>query len=83
MKDAHVTRVGKRSIEGWVSQRGDGYPSHDTKLFFDIRVDPPFDSMRGWVRDKLRDGPLDELVRRPDGRVPALRPPAARARSCR
>ena len=61
MKDAHVTRVGKRSIEGWVNQRGDGYASHDTKLFFDIRVDRPFDSMRGWVRDKLRDEPLDEL----------------------
>ena len=62
MKDAHVTRVGRRSIAGWVRQRGDGYASHDTKLYFDIRVDRPFDSMRGWVRDTLRDEPLDELA---------------------
>jgi putative alpha-1,2-mannosidase len=61
MKDAHVTRIGKRSIEGWVRQSGDGYPSFDTKLYFDIRVDTPFDSLRGWVREKVADGPVDEL----------------------
>ena len=44
MDDAHVERVGKRSLTGWVNQRG-----KKTKLYFDIRFDRPFDSMHGWV----------------------------------
>ena len=63
MKDAHVTRVGHRRLEGWVGQRGGGYPSHDTKLYFDIRFDRDFDSMRGWTSGRLVDGgdPVDEV----------------------
>jgi predicted alpha-1,2-mannosidase len=64
MKDAHVTKVSDRELAGWVAQRGGGYPQHDTKLYFDIRFDTPFDSLRGWSNGRLADGgaPLDELA---------------------
>ena len=63
MKDAHVTRVGHRRVQGWVRQHGGGYQSHDAKLQFDIRFDKPFDSMRGWRGSNLASGgePIDEL----------------------
>jgi predicted alpha-1,2-mannosidase len=49
MKDAHIERVGHRRITGWVRQSSDGYPAHDTKLYFDARFDRPFDSLGGWA----------------------------------
>jgi putative alpha-1,2-mannosidase len=62
MKDAQVTRVGHRRLVGWVRQSSQGYAGHDTKLYFDLRVDQPFTSLRGWVGDKLSDRPLDTLA---------------------
>ena len=64
MKDAHVTKVSDREIAGWVRQHGTSYAQHDTKLFFDIRFDQPFDSLRGWSKGRLAGGgaPLDELA---------------------
>ena len=59
MDDAHVERIGDRRLAGWVNQRG-----KHTKLFFDIRFDKPFDSMRGWANGRdVEDGePIDELT---------------------
>ena len=55
MKDAHVERVGRRQLVGWVRQSSTGFASHDTKLYFDLRVDRPFTALDGWVGDKLVD----------------------------
>jgi predicted alpha-1,2-mannosidase len=71
MKDAHVTRVGRDGIDGYVDQRGaitDGYyygRSYDqrNRVFFQVRVDKPFDRMGGFKDGKLIDGgaAIDEL----------------------
>ncbi|MEQ7009710.1 glycoside hydrolase domain-containing protein [Actinopolymorpha sp. B17G11] len=64
MKDAHITRVSDRVIEGYVVQAGmlaDGhyYGQSDgkrTELYFTIHLDRPFDSMHGWAGGELVDG---------------------------
>ncbi|MFE0417933.1 glycoside hydrolase domain-containing protein [Streptomyces tendae] len=67
MDDAHVTRVSDREIAGYVVQYGEGFaendPDHKVKLYFDIRFDKPFDSLRGWSDGRLTDdgAPVDEV----------------------
>jgi predicted alpha-1,2-mannosidase len=63
MKDAHVERVGNDRLRGWVREHGAGYQSHDTRLYFDIRFDKPFDSMRGFAHGDYASGgeSIDEL----------------------
>jgi predicted alpha-1,2-mannosidase len=64
MKHAQVTKVSDREIQGYVAQVGqlaDGqyYGQSDnkrTELYFDIRFDRPFDSMRGWADGALVNG---------------------------
>ncbi|MEQ7009708.1 glycoside hydrolase domain-containing protein [Actinopolymorpha sp. B17G11] len=57
MENAHVTRVNDRELEGFVVQHGEGYGGmHETKLFFNIRFDRPFDSLHGWADGELVDG---------------------------
>ncbi|MEQ7009709.1 glycoside hydrolase domain-containing protein [Actinopolymorpha sp. B17G11] len=65
MKNSHVTKVGDRELEGYVVQYGAGYAAfHDTKLYFTIRFDRPFDSFHGWADGSLVDGGagVDEVV---------------------
>ena len=73
MKDAHVERVGRRQLVGWVRQSSTGFASHDTKLYFDLRVDRPFTALDGWVERQARER-RRRAGRRADGRLPALRP---------
>ncbi|RFU87131.1 hypothetical protein DY218_08495 [Streptomyces triticagri] len=67
MERAHVTRSSDRGIAGHVLQYGEGFPSddpdHKVKLYFDIRFDKPFDSMRGWSDGELTDDgkPVEEV----------------------
>ncbi|AZM44632.1 hypothetical protein DMB38_01350 [Streptomyces sp. WAC 06738] len=64
MRDARVTRVSDREIEGYVAQVGtltDGYyygqsDNKHTKLYFSIRFDRAFDSLHGWADGELVDG---------------------------
>ncbi|WP_406386227.1 glycoside hydrolase domain-containing protein [Streptomyces sp. NBC_01618] len=64
MKGAHVTKVSNAEIEGYVDQGGyltDGLywpqtPPEKNRLFFSIRFDRPFDSLRGWVGGSLANG---------------------------
>ncbi|WP_419999233.1 glycoside hydrolase domain-containing protein [Streptomyces boninensis] len=73
MDSAHVTKTSDREIEGYVLQRGEGYgeddADHKVKLYFDIRFDKPFDSMRGWADGKLTDDgkPVDEVAGKKPG----------------
>ena len=65
MENAHVTKVSQNELEGYVVQHGDRYRGrHQTKLFFTIRFDRPFDSLRGWSGGELVDGgqPVDEVA---------------------
>jgi putative alpha-1,2-mannosidase len=64
MKNAEVTRVSDDEIEGYVVQRGGSYADHDTKLFFVITFDRPFDSMHGWSNGRLAQGgaPISHLA---------------------
>ncbi|HVK22740.1 MAG TPA: glycoside hydrolase domain-containing protein [Actinokineospora sp.] len=63
MKNASVTRVSSTEIEGFVVQGGlltDGLywpetPDEKTTLFFSIKFDKAFDSMRGWKAGALVD----------------------------
>lgn len=71
MKGAQVTRVSNNEIEGYVDQGGyltDGLywpqtPPEKNRLFFSIRFDKPFDSLRGWAGGSLANGgaAIDEL----------------------
>ncbi|WP_157181345.1 glycoside hydrolase domain-containing protein [Actinopolymorpha alba] len=63
MKDAHVSKVSNQEIEGYVNQRGDFYADHDARLYFVMRFDRPFDSLRGWANGALARGgaPIEEL----------------------
>jgi len=71
MKNAQVTKVSDQEIEGYVVQGGmltDGTywpqtPPEKKTLFFNIRFDRPFDSLRGWADGNLANGgkPLDKL----------------------
>jgi len=64
MKDAYVTKVSDTELEGYVNQRGAAYPDFDTRLFFNIRFDKPFDSLHGWSDGRLARGgaPIEELA---------------------
>lgn len=68
MERAHVTRSSDREIAGYVVQRGDGFDKdeadHKVKLYFTIRFDKPFDSLRGWAGGELADGgkPVEEVA---------------------
>ncbi|WP_163509882.1 glycoside hydrolase domain-containing protein [Fodinicola acaciae] len=59
MNGAQVTKVSNQELEGFVTMH-DG----NTKLFFDIAFDRPFDSLHGWTNGKLADGgaPIDRLA---------------------
>ncbi|RII18371.1 Glycosyl hydrolase family 92 [Streptomyces sp. YIM 130001] len=67
MERAHVTRSSDRRIAGYVVQHGEGFDAddaeHKVKLYFDIRFDKPFDSLRGWADGELADGgkPVDKV----------------------
>ncbi|WP_407560860.1 glycoside hydrolase domain-containing protein [Streptomyces sp. 184] len=56
MKNARITRRSNREVEGYVFQHGTGYPAHSNQLFFSIRFDRAFDSMRGWAGGELVEG---------------------------
>ncbi|MFI1092552.1 glycoside hydrolase domain-containing protein [Streptomyces sp. NPDC020917] len=63
MKGASVTRVGNDTIEGYVEQVGSHITTPTNRLFFSIRFDKPFDSLRGWAGGSLASGgaAIDEL----------------------
>ncbi len=65
MKNAKVTKASDRRVRGYVVQHGEGYEKkHETKLFFDIRFDKPFDSLRGWTDGELADSgkPIEQVA---------------------
>ena len=78
MDDAHVERVGDRSLAGWVNQRG---KKTQAVLRHPLRQAVRLDARLGERQHDERRADR-RAVRRPDGRLRPLRPPA-RARSCR
>lgn len=57
MEDAHVTRVSDQELSGYVNQHGERYPNrHETRLYFNIQFDAPFDAMHGWADGALVSG---------------------------
>ena len=67
MENARATLVSDREIAGYVVQRGADpiiRSSVRNRLYFDIRFDKAFDSLRGWANGELADDgrPIEELA---------------------
>ncbi|WP_406416676.1 glycoside hydrolase domain-containing protein [Streptomyces sp. NBC_00842] len=57
MRNAHVTKVSGHEIEGYVVLQGmRQWAPQGSTVFFSIRFDKPFDSLRGWAGGSLADG---------------------------